>query len=450
MTGNENTIGNELYALAEKLFPYHRSIAGPGVRQTLDALEQYIPLERTEIPTGTEVFDWCIPQEWSITDAYIADSTGRRIVDYADSNLTVVNHSQPISTTMDWAELKHHVHTSETRPNAIPYLTGYFRDTWGFCVTQAQREALTKGGPWQIVINSEFKNGSLSLAECQIAGKSEETILLYAHSCHPSLANDNLSGLTIATYLAKWLAEEQRKYSYRIVFAPATIGAIAWLSQQTASDLRKIKSGLVLSLLGDSADFTFKKACVDDCEINHIVPVVLSSLDQPYREISFTPLGYDERQFASPGFQLPVGRLSRSDFGEFPEYHTSDDDLQLVTPVQLEQSFHACQSILRALEHNAYPINLRPFGEPNLGRHQLYRSYGERDDRGKLQEAIMWILNQATGTKDLAAISKRSSLSIFDLIDASEILEQQGLVELSATPKKLNPETILSPETSSQ
>lgn len=437
MISSESVTGKELYALVERLFPIHRSIAGPGVRATFDVLEETVPLKRTEIPTGTKVFDWLVPQEWSIQDAFIADATGRRVVDYSASNLHVVNHSQPVCETMNWQALKPHVHTCEERPEAIPYRTGYFRDCWGFCVTAAQFEELALGGPWQVVIDSNFYDGSLSLAECHIEGESDETFLLYAHTCHPSLANDNLSGISIAAHLAKWLLSQPRRYSYRVVFAPATIGAISWLAQQDAAQLRQIKSGLVLSLLGDSADLSFKQAEQEDCYTNRLVPLVLSSLGVAHRTIPFAPFGYDERQFASPGIQLPVGRLCRSEFGEFPEYHTSDDDLHFVTPEHLEQSFRVCQAIIEANEGNTYPLSLQPMGEPNLARHDLYRAFGERDDRGQLQKAMMWILNQADGSRDLATIAKRSKLSLFELIEAAQILEQHALLKLANKPQNL-------------
>lgn len=423
-----------MHRLATDLFPLHRSISGEGVRQTLRSVSQQIPLTIHEVPTGTQVFDWTIPQEWRLRDAFIADAAGTRIVDVRNSNLHIVNYSQPVNATLSGDALRPFLHTLPERPHAIPYRTTYFRDQWGFCVDADQYQQLVDGGPWQVVIDADFFDGSLTMGDLEIRGSSARTVLFHSHTCHPSLANDNLSGMVVATALAEYLRTCSTRLSYRFVFAPATIGAIAWLAQQPQDRLQKIDHGLVLSLLGDSAEFTYKQTRSESATIDRLVPRVLDDLKLPYRVRAFSPDGYDERQYGSPGINLNVGRISRSEHSQFPQYHTSDDNLQFISPESLAQSLQVMLAIVAGLENNRYPINRFPFGEPQLGRHGIYRSFGTHDDRGRLQEAMLWVLNLGDGRNDLLAIAQRSRLPWSDLCRAVDLLGQHELIELCDHP----------------
>lgn len=426
--------GAEMHQLASELFPLHRSITGAGVRATFEILKRHIPMTVTEVPTGTKVFDWTIPQEWRIRDAFIADTAGSRVVNYADSNLHVLNYSRPWNTVMAWDELQPYIHTIPDRPDVIPYRTAYFRDLWGFCVNGAQYKRLQDGGPWKVVVDTEFFDGALTLAECTLAGASRETVVFHCHTCHPSLANDNLSGVVVATYLANYLSTKNHRYTYRFVFAPATIGAIAWLALQSNADRQNIRHGLVLTLLGDDAPFTYKKTRSESATIDRLVTHILGSSESPHRVRRFTPDGYDERQFGSPGIDLPIGRLSRSVHNEFPEYHTSSDNLEFVQPACLAESLAVGIEIVDALESNTYPVNRNPCGEPQLGQHGIFRAFGEQDDRGRLQKAMMWVLNLADGQHDLLSIAERSKLSFNDVARAAELLSSHDLVEHADGP----------------
>ena len=423
--------GEKLHALARQLFPLHRSITGEGVRQTFEILSRIIPIVKIEIPTGTTVFDWTIPREWKCPNAYIADENGEKIVDLADSNLHVVNYSLPVRAKMQWSELQPHIHTISEHRDRIPYRTAFFRDTWGFCVNGSQYDRLVHGGDFEVVIDAEFFDGSLTVGSLLIRGDSDETVLIHCHTCHPSLANDNLSGIVIATFLAATLLKTKTRLTYQFVFAPATIGPIAWLSLQSPQSLAKIKHGLVLSLLGDGGGFTFKETRAGDSILDRLVPNVLAAEKVPYVTKPFDPFGYDERQYSSPGINLPVARLSRSDFASFDEYHTSADNLEFITPLSLGQSFSVCKRILFCLEGNLYPVSLKPYCEPRLGECGIFRAYGESDDRGVFQKAVMWVLSLADGTNDLLTISERSGLTMCVIQDACHRLFKEDLLRWS-------------------
>ncbi len=428
-TTRKVSIGQQMHDLAARLFPMHRAITGRGVRETFAEIAKLISLNVHEIPTGTPVLDWQVPKEWYLHDAYIADAnTGERLIDVADSTLHIVNYSSPVNTEMSWQDLEPYLWTVPQFEDRIPYRTGYFRDLWGFCLSERQKRSIADPDrTYRVVIDSEFKHGSLSYAECVIPGESERTVLLYAHCCHPSLANDNLSGLVVATYLA--LALQKRdlklKHTYRLVMAPATIGAITWLSQNE-SLATQIDYGLILTLLGDSGNLTYKRSRRTISPIDRIAESVVKENGGTVRE--FTPNGYDERQFCSPGFDLPVGCLMRTPPGEFDEYHTSADNLEFVQPQFLEHSLATVLRLVDQIEENVIPISLRPKGEPRLGEYGLYKAFGEAGHTADLQTAVMWILNQADGTTDLETISARSGMNTETLHDAMKILCDHGLV----------------------
>jgi len=425
------TAGHEMHALISRLFPICRSMTGPGVRETLQILQEYVPLEVHEVPSGTPAFDWTVPREWDIRDAYIKDESGHRIVDFQESNLHVVSGSSPIHQTLPWSELKEHVYSLPEHPTWIPYRTCFHRQDWGFCVSHQQFVELEKKphAEYEVCIDATLSDGSLTYGEFFLPGETEQELLLSCHTCHPSLANDNLSGIAVAVQLAKMLSERKRRYGYRFVFVPATIGPIVWLSQNEKR-LANIKHGLVLALLGDGGNSTYKKSRHGHAEIDRAAAHVLKHSDADYSIREFEPYGYDERQYGSPGIDLPMGCLMRSPNGEYPEYHTSADNLELVEPEFLTDSLRKLLGIVETLEGNETFINLKPFGEPRLGRHGLYEAFGCDEDQARLQQAVLWVLNQSDGRHSLLDIASRSGFDFASIRRAADALQQVGLLEL--------------------
>ncbi len=325
---NNDNLANDLYRLIERLYPICRSITGNGVRETLRIISDLIPIKVNEVPSGQKVFDWEIPDEWNIRDAYIKDPDGNKIVDFQKSNLHVLNYSIPVNQKISLAELKKHLYSLPENPDWIPYKTSYFNKTWGFCLAHKVLENL-KNGEYEVVIDSTLEAGSLSYGELVVEGDSKDEVLISTHVCHPSLCNDNLSGIAVSTYLAKFLMGLKPKYTYRFLFIPGTIGSITWLSLNEEK-ARNIKYGLVATLLGDSGGFTYKKSRQENADIDKIAENVLSNSGYDFKVTGFSPYGYDERQYCSPGFNLPAGCMMRTPFGQFPEYHTSADNLKFV------------------------------------------------------------------------------------------------------------------------
>jgi aminopeptidase-like protein len=426
--GDSAAVGRELYRFATELYPICRSITGDGIRQTLRMIQQRIPLEIFEVPSGTSVFDWTVPKEWNIHDAYIKDSSGRRVVDFQKCNLHVLNYSVPIHATMPLSEIRPHLFSNPAHPDWIPYRTSYYQQDWGFCLSHNQLVALPDG-EYEVSIDSTLADGSLSYGECFLPGQSSDEILISCHACHPSLANDNLSGLTVATALARLLAESSSdlSYSYRFLFIPGTIGAITWLARNRANAAR-IRHGLVLTCLGDKAPFHYKKSRRGGAEIDRTVAHVLSQLRGASKILEFSPYGYDERQYCSPGFNLEVGCLMRSVWGSFPEYHTSADNLNFIEPESLAESLRACATILDVLENNRRYLNLSPFCEPQLGRRGLYRSAGVDSIADEIN-ARLWVLNLSDGENSLLDIAERSRLPFAAILEAADRLRENGLLE---------------------
>ena len=333
-------IGQELYGFAVELYPICRSITGDGIRRTLALIQDRIPLQISEVPTGTEVFDWTVPKEWNIRDAYIKDACGRRVVDFQQCNLHVMNYSVPVHATMTFSELKPHLFTLPENPDWIPYRTSYYKENWGFCLSHNQMLAL-EDGTYEVCIDSSLEDGHLTYGEYYLPGRSTDEILISCHACHPSLANDNLSGLTVATSLAQFLSGRDLRYSYRFLFIPGTIGAITWLARNRETAGR-IRHGLVLTCIGDAGGFHYKKSRRGNAEIDRVAAYVLQHHSESSKILEFSPYGYDERQYCSPGFNLPVGCLMRSVWGSFPEYHTSADNLDFIRPIQLAESLRVC------------------------------------------------------------------------------------------------------------
>lgn len=420
--------GRGMHELVAELFPIHRSIAGPGVRQTLEILRDHVPLEIREIATGTEVLDWQVPREWKIRDAYIKDLNGDRVVDYRTSNLHVVSHSVAVQGTMSWRDLREHVWTLPDHPTWIPYRTAYFEDRWGFCMSHRQFLELEQAGDrqYEVCIDADLEDGALAYGELFLPGTIEDEVLFSCNVCHPSLANDTLSGVAVTTWLAKHLNGLDRRYSYRFLFIPATIGAITWLARNEPH-LHKIKHGLVLTTLGDPGHSTYKRS-QKGAEIDRVAEYVLGTTGEPYTLMDFEPIGYDERQFCSPGFDLPMGCLMRSPYGGYPEYHSSADDLSLVQPRYLADSLAKCIQITEILEANRTYVNLKPKGEARLAKTGLYHAFGASPEHANMQGAVLWVLNQSDGGRSLLDIAARSGLAFAEVRSAAEALVHHGLI----------------------
>lgn len=418
--------GSRMQTLAEEIFPICRSITGDGVRETLRRVGERIPLEVHEVPSGSQVLDWTVPDEWNIDDAYVATEDGRRVIDFQSSNLHVVSYSEPIRTRMTLEELRPRLHVHSAHREWIPYRTSYYDRTWGFCLSKEQLDEMGEG-TYEVVIDSTLAPGSLTYGECVLPGDEESEVLVTTHVCHPSLANDNVSGIVALTELAVGLLEEKRRFTYRFLFLPGTIGAIAWLARNEER-LESIVAGLVLACAGDRGPLTYKRSRhgnrLIDSAGSHVVG------QRGGRIVDFVPWGWDERQFNSPGFDLPVGCLSRSREGEFTEYHSSADNLELISAEQLEDSYQAALDVFDVLEHDAIYINQIPKGEPQLGRRGLYRAVGGGNVEVD-QLAILWVLNQSDGTNSLLDIAERSGLAFSDIRRATERLVESGVLQLA-------------------
>ncbi len=419
--------GEPMHAFCARLYPLLRSITGNGVRDTLAIIGEQIPLEVTEVPSGTPAFDWAVPPEWTVREAWIADASGKRIVDIARHNLHLVNYSAPFRGRMRLADLRAHLFSLPDRPDWIPYRTSYFKEDWGFCLSDRQLRALPDG-EYEVCVDTTLAPGSLTFGECVLPGRSTDEVLVSAHVCHPSLANDNLSGISVATWLAKALAGIDRRYTWRFVFAPSTIGVITWLSQREAVTPR-IRHGFVVSGVGDPGRYHYKLSRRGDTTIDRVMRLVLAETVTEHDIDPFVPYGYDERQYCSPGFDLPVGCFSRSTYGSYPQYHTSADNLDFVRPQHLQTSLGLLAAVASVLERDATPLNLNPKCEPQLGRRGLYSLIGGHNESQKMQLALLWVLNLGDGAHSLLDIARQSGLA-FDLIhEAYVALAQCHLVE---------------------
>jgi aminopeptidase-like protein len=424
-----------MYRLISELYPICRSITGNGFRETLNIIKRHIPLQVHEVPTGTPVFDWTVPKEWNIRDAYVRNSKGEKVIDFKKSNLHIVSYSVPVRAEMSLAELKKHLFTLPDHPDWIPYRTSYYNENWGFCLSHKQFLEL-KDDTYEVCIDSSLEEGHLTYGEYYLQGESTDEVLISCHACHPSLCNDNLSGVALATFLAQHLGVISRRYSYRFLFIPGTIGSITWLSLNEAH-VSKIKHGLVVVCVGDPGKSTYKKSRRGDAEIDRAVTHVLKHSDQDYELVDFFPYGYDERQYCSPGINLPVGSLTRTPHARYPEYHTSADNLDFVQAEYLGDSFSKYLAVLNVLENNKKYLNKNPKCEPQLGKRGLYGAIGGRSDEKTSQLAMLWVLNLSDGHYTLLDIADRSGLE-FDLIRSTvDILVKHDLLQECPEPKEL-------------
>ncbi len=419
--------GTEFFHLIEKTFHICRSITGDGYRNTMFIVKQHIPLEIKEVPSGTEVFDWTVPKEWNIQDAYLLNERGEKVIDFKKHNLHILNYSIPIKCRISFKELRDHLYTLPDHPDWIPYKTSYYNEDWGFCLSHNDYLKLGEG-EYEVVIDSTLEDGSLTYGECFIQGESDQEILISCHSCHPSMCNDNLSGMVLATFLAKELSQQNNlRYSYRFLFIPGTIGSITWLAHNE-DQVHKIKHGLVIASVGDAGKFHYKKSRRGNAEIDQVVEHVLTEYADDYEVREFSPYGYDERQYCSPGFDLPVGCLSRTPYGEYPQYHTSADDLNFVSPQNLAESFNLYMKVFYVLENNNTFLNTNPKCEAQLGKRGLYSSTGGGTGIKEQEMAYLWLLNFSDGNNNLLDIARKSGHSFEIIKAASDRLKENGLL----------------------
>ncbi len=436
LDGVFKTAGNEdggtlspidMMSLLKALFPLPRSLTGDGVRATLQALKQHVPLDIREVSTGTRVFDWDVPREWNIRSARIKALDGRVLVDFAANNLHVVGYSVPVRGTFTRQELSSHIHTLPDQPDAIPYRTSYYAENWGFCLPHRLWQSM-QDEAYEVEIDSDLADGSLTYGEFFIPGETDKEILISVHVCHPSLANDNLSGIVVATALARhFLVQPKPRLGIRFLFLPATIGAITWLARNE-DHLDRIAHGLVLTCIGDEGPFHYKKT-VNGAVVDVATEHVLRHSGQAFEVLEFSPYGYDERQYGSPGLALPVGCLMRAIHGTFPEYHTSLDNCDFVTSEALSQSFRLLADLLDLLQRNATYRRVDGRGEPQLGRRGLYRAIaGQKEAGGASQMDLLWVLNQCDGNRSLFDIAERAKAPFSRIRAAADLCLEAELI----------------------
>ena len=423
----ESRIKKDIYRLCEVLWPITRSITGNGVRETLSIIQQEISnLTIHEVPTGTQCFDWKIPKEWNIKDAYIIDPDGKKIIDFQDSNLHVVGYSSPINQTVPLAELQEHLHSRPEQPNAIPYVTSYYEERWGFCLTENQRKTL-KEGNYQVFINSELSDGSLTYGELIIPGKSEKEIFLSTYVCHPSMANNELSGPTVTTYLAKWIQSQPREYTYRIIFIPETIGSITYLSKNQQKLKENVSAGFNITCVGDDNAYSFLPSRNGSTLSDIVAKHVLKHHAKDFKEYSFLDRGSDERQYCSPGVDLPIASIMRTKYGEYEQYHTSLDNLDFISDKGLYGAFKALTLSIICIENNKV-YKYTNLCEPQLGRRGLRSNVGAINNMTQFNKDVTNVLAYADGKKDLISIAIETDRPLWELIIVVEKLVEHNLL----------------------
>ena len=419
-------LGAEMHAVIRELYPICRSITGEGLRQSLRRLQRIAPLALHEVPSGTQVFDWTVPREWNLRSARLTAPDGEVVADASRLNLQVLNYSAPFRGKVALEELQKHLHSLPEQPHLVPYRTSYYREDWGFCIAHDQRTRL-RPGEYDVAIDTTLEDGSLTYGELVVPGSLSEEVLVSAHCCHPALANDNLSGMVLAASLARMMGSLGPRYTYRFLFVPGTIGSITWLARNEEK-ARRIVHGLVVACVGDAGPLSYKRSRRGNAEIDRAVVHVLEHCGQPHRVRDFAPYGYDERQYCSPGFDLAVGSLTRTPHGEYPEYHTSGDDPDLVKPDRLVDSLRRYLEVFEVLEGNLRYVNLSPKCEPQLGRRGLYGSVGGHSHAVASQMAVLWVLNLSDGTRTLLDVAERAKLPFSDVSAAARALEVAGLL----------------------
>lgn len=424
-------IGEEIHAFAKTLWPINRSITGEGTRETLVRISDYLPsLQIHEVPTGTQVFDWTVPQEWHVDEAYIIDPSGERICNFSSNNLHLVGYSIPVNKTVTLDELQRHLHSLPDQPNAIPYITSYYKKRWGFCLAQNDRDELADGN-YEVVNKSQLFDGVLNYGELFITGESDKEIFLSTYICHPSMANNELSGPTVVTFLAKWLLEQKSlRYSYRIVFIPETIGSITYLSYNYKRLKQRVVAGFNVSCVGDDRAYSYLPSRNGATLSDDVAKHVLKWFASEYVSYSWNDRGSDERQYCAPGIDLPIASIMRTKYGKYPEYHTSLDDLvNVVTPEGLQGGYNALKLALEALERNAIP-RVKVLCEPQLGKRGLYPTLSTKQSNSQVK-VMMNLITRADGDHTLLEIADLIDVPIWELYDVLETLVSHDLIELS-------------------
>lgn len=429
-----NNLGEEMHALCSELFPICRSITGNGFRESLAILKRQLSnLNIVEVPTGTKCFDWEVPLEWNIRDAYIITPDGQKICEFKKSNLHVVGYSTPVDKMISLEELQGHLYSLRDQPGAIPYVTSYYEKRWGFCIAQKDREQL-KPGNYRIYIDSELKNGSLTYGELIIPGKCSDEIFLSSYLCHPSMVNNELSGPVVTTFLAKWIANlKQRKYTYRIVIIPETIGSIVYLSHHHQVMKDKIIAGFMVTCVGDERAYSYLPSRQGDTLSDKTALHVLKHLHPDFVTYRFLDRGSDERQYCSPGIDLPICLMMRSKYGCYPEYHTSLDDLKLVTPAGLLGSYEMFQKAIECLELNER-LKTTILCEPQLGKRGLYPTIGTKTSAAHVRD-MMNFLVYADGKRTTLEIAEVINVPLWELTESIEKLKREGILREAINSK---------------
>jgi aminopeptidase-like protein len=422
---------DKIEAYFDRLWSINRSLTGNGNRKTLKILSEIVDLTINEIPSGTKCFDWTVPPEWNIKEAWIKDSKGNKILDITDNNLHILGYSEPFQGKLNFEELKPHLYTLSNQPELIPYLTSYYERRWGFCMSHNQFSQLDKNGIYEVFIESSLdENGSMTIGEAVIKGKTEKEILFSTYICHPSLANNELSGPLVSAFIYKNLIEQKEfKYTYRFIFIPETIGSIYSLSVKGEHWKKHLQAGFVVTCIGDNGKFTYKKSRIGNTLVDRVTETILEQTEEDYNIIDFFPSGSDERQYCSPGFNLPVGSLMRTMYGKYPEYHTSGDDKNFISFEAMESSVLKYLEVIELIERNEKYLNKMPHCEPQLGKRGLYPTLGSQKGTEDFVKAMMWILNLSDGTNDLITISEKSKINIKDLISVIDKLIENGILK---------------------
>jgi aminopeptidase-like protein len=415
----------------DRLWPITRSLTGNGNRESLRILSEIIDLKEIEVPSGTQCFDWNVPPEWNIKQAWIKDSKGNKIVDFSENNLHIIGYSEPFQGNLSFEELKSHLYTLPDQPDLIPYLTSYYKRRWGFCLTHNQFLKLDQNETYEVFIDSSLdENGSMTIGEAIIKGKSDKEILFSTYICHPSMANNELSGMLVSAFLYKSLKEFQNlKYTYRFIFVPETIGSIYSLSVKGEHWKKHLKAGLVITCIGDNGKYTYKRSRIGNSLTDRAVETILNQTETEFKLVDFFPYGSDERQYCSPAFNFPVGSLMRTMYGDYHQYHTSGDNKDFVSFEAMEKSVQKYLDVIELIEKNEKYINKMPYCEPKLDKRGLYPQLGSQRSIGDVFKATLWILNLSDGENDLITISEKSKLPVKDLIPVVEKLIENGILE---------------------
>ena len=426
---NVKNIGAQMHGWAHDLFPICRSLTGDGVRATLSYIQERLPgLQILSVPSGTQAFDWTVPDEWTIRDAYVLDESGTRIIDFKENNLHIVGYSEPVDQYLDLEELNNHLYSLSEQPDAIPYITSYYARRWGFCLTHNQRLSLLPGR-YHVVVDSDLKPGVLNYAELVLPGETDEEVLLSTYICHPSMANNEISGPVVTMALVQWLQSlEKRHYTYRIIFIPETIGSIIYLSRNIEHLKRQVKAGFNITCIGDERCYSYLPSRAGDTLSDRAALHVLKHIDPEFIRYSWLDRGSDERQYCGPGIDLPIATIMRSKYGQYPEYHTSLDDLSLVTSEGLEGGFNALQQAILAVEHNVRPKTI-VLGEPQLGKRGLYPTLSTKES-GEQVRAMMDLISYCDGRHDLLEIAELIGEPMGKLVEILKTLVAHGLIEV--------------------